>query len=203
MAKITDIKPQAHNRGRVSIYADGEFLCGLEKITALEHRLKIGDEVEPDELADLVASSERTAAFEKAANYLGLRPRTLKEIRSYLSSKGYAPDTVEYAADKLCEYGYVNDAAYAKQYVAEYRRKYGSIRMSAELREKGVPREFIDIALEELDQTDDAAAIAEKYLASHAPDRRKLTAYLLSKGFDYDTVRAGLEKLEDLADDDD
>ena len=45
MGKITDIKPQARNKSRVSVYIDGRFCCGLEKITAALHRLKIGDEI--------------------------------------------------------------------------------------------------------------------------------------------------------------
>ena len=41
MKKITDIKEQAKNKKRVSIYLDGEFYCGLDLVTAVKNRLKI------------------------------------------------------------------------------------------------------------------------------------------------------------------
>ena len=58
MGKITDIKSQARNKSRVSVYIDGRFCCGLEKLTAALHRLKIGDEIEPEELEKAVSESE-------------------------------------------------------------------------------------------------------------------------------------------------
>ena len=135
---ITDIKPQQKSKSRVSVFVDGEFFSGLEKITAMEHRLKIGDEIDPDELTKAVRESECAAAFEKAANYLGARPRTKKEIRVYLAGKGYSDEVVISAVDKLCEYGYVDDAEYCRQYVSAYSRKFGSRRIEADLKSKGV-----------------------------------------------------------------
>ena len=84
MATITDIKPQAKNKGRVNLYIDDRFYCGLEKLTALSCRLTVGDEIDPDRLSAAVAESECASAFEKAAKYLGLRPRTEREMRTYL-----------------------------------------------------------------------------------------------------------------------
>lgn len=197
MATITDIKPQAKNKGRVNLYIDDRFYCGLEKLTALSCRLTVGDEIDPDRLSAAVAESECASAFEKAAKYLGLRPRTEREMRTYLEQKGYAAQTVDSTVQKLASYGYVDDAEYCRIYVEEYKRKAGVRKLEADLREKGVPRRYIEDALAALeDQTDAAAALAEKYLRSHAPDYRKLTAYLLSKGFDYDTVKSALRALE-------
>lgn len=199
---ITEIKPQAKNKGRVSVYADGEFLCGLEKLTVLECRLHVGDEVDPERLREAVAGSEATAAFEKAASYLGARPRTEKEIHTYLSGKGYSPETVERVIGRLFEYRYLDDAEYCRIYIDTYRHKSGARKLEAELRAKGVARETVDSALEALeDQTEEVAHIAERYLRTHKPDKRKLTAYLLGKGFDYDTIKSALGNFDFSEDD--
>lgn len=197
MGKITDIRPQSKNKGRVSLFVDGEFYCGLEKLTAMERRLKIGDEIDEDALRATVRESEISAAFERATRYLGARPRTQKEMRTYLSQKGYDADTVRAVSDKLSAYGYLDDAAYCRTYIAAYRRKFGARKLHADLLQKGVSREVADAALEDLDgQADEATAAAEKYLRSHDFDVGLLTAFLLRRGFDYDTVKEALSNLQ-------
>ncbi len=198
MPIITDIKPQAKNKGRVSLFIDDRFYCGLEKITALAFRLTVGQEIDPDRLTAAVCDSERASAFERAAKYLGARPRTKKEMADYLTGKGYTADTVDDTVRKLEEYGYIDDRAYCRLYVEEYKRKAGARKLAYDLQQKGVARSVVDQVLETLDDEQtaaDVAALARKYLRSHAYDKRKLTAYLLGKGFAYDAVKAGLEQL--------
>ena len=199
MGKITDIKPQIKSKGRVSVYIDDKFYCGLEKLTAALHRLKIGDEVDEDKLKEAVYDSECAAAFEKSAKYLGLRPRTENEIKTYLSGKGYSYDVINATVSKLCDYGYINDAEYCRVYVREYCIKQGARKIEADLRALGVEQRFIDEAISEMeDQTENVTRLAEKYLRSHAPDKRKLITFLLSKGFDYDTVKESVENINEV-----
>ena len=203
MGKITDIKPQARNKTRVSVYIDGRFCCGLEKLTVALHRLKIGDEIEPEALESAIAESESASAFDRAAKYLGARSRTEKEIAEYLAQKGYSENAAKGAVEKLLQYGYVNDAEYCRMYVEAYRNKSGARKLEAELRQKGVSRDIIEEELARLDdQTADVLRLAEKWLSSHSPDRRKLTAFLLSKGFSYDDVRESLSELSECFDSD-
>ena len=197
MGKITDIKPQSRNKGRVSIFIDGRFFCGLEKLTALSHRLAIGDEIDTRQLAKAVFDSESAAAFEKAAKYLGMRPRTENEIRVYLGGKGYTQEVTAAAVDKLTGYGYIDDKEYCRMYIESYKHKSGARKIEAELLGKGIERDTVAEALDGLDsQTDAVTRIAEKYLFSHKADKRKLTAYLMNKGFDYDTVKEALGDME-------
>lgn len=201
MGKITDIKPQARNKSRVSLFIDGEFFCGLEKLTVLSCCLHIGDEVNPEKLAEASAESERTVAFDKAAHYLGVRPRTEKEMVTYLTGKGFSEQTVADTLRKLKEYGYIDDADFCRVYVEAYKHKSGVRKLEAELRNKGVAREIIDKALQEAfedtdEQAEAAKRLAEKYLASHKPDRRKVTAFLAGRGFDFDTIKDALREFD-------
>ncbi len=198
MGKITDIKPQQKNKSRVSLFIDGRFFCGLEKIAAAEHRLNIGDEIDEVKLTETVFESECASAFEKSAKYLGIRPRTAREIKTYLAGKGYSDKVVQRTSDKLTEYGYIDDKDYCRLYVEFYKAKSGVKKLESELRQKGISDDIINEALSEIDdQTESALRLAEKYLRSHAPDKRKLTAYLLSKGFEYDSVREAVKSLDD------
>ena len=67
------------------------------------------------------------------------------------------------------------------------------------MRARGVEQRFIDEAISEMeDQTENVTRLAEKYLRSHAPDKRKLITFLLSKGFDYDTVKESVENINEV-----
>lgn len=201
MGIITDIKPQIKNKTRVNLFVDDKFFCGLEKLTVLSRRLRIGDEVNPDELCAAVEESESVSAFERAAKYLGLRPRTEKEMNEYLKDKGYAESAVKNTLEKLKGYGYIDDAEYCRVYINSYAAKFGVRKMEAELKSKGIDRELIACALEETgDQTEAVFALAEKYLSSHKKDKRKLITYLMNKGFDYETVKEAISDI-DFSDD--
>ncbi|MDE7394836.1 MAG: RecX family transcriptional regulator, partial [Clostridiales bacterium] len=63
--------------------------------------------------------------------------------------------------------------------------------------EVGVDRALIDEALEELDQSEDAAGTARKYLRTHAKNKYKLRSYLFGKGFDSRATEAAIDTLAD------
>ena len=203
MGKITDIRSQTKNKGRANIFVDGEYFCSLEKLAVLENRLKVGDEIDGEKLRAAVIDSERTAAFDRAAKYVGLRPRTEKEMRDYLLGKGYDDDTVAYVVEKLRSYGYIDDAEFARLYIDYVCNRYGKRKIEADLKAKGISSEIIDAALGEADDQSEAVAkLSEKYLRTHPPDMRKLIAYLMSKGFDYETIKSGTADINLGGDDD-
>lgn len=197
MGKITDIVPQKKNKSRVSIFIDGEFFCGLEKLTVLEHRLKIGDEVGEAKLSETVFESEVTQAFEKAAAHLASRPHSEQELRKYLAEKGFASAVIDRALEKAAGYGYIDDAEFVRDYIESHRGKYGVKRMGLELLGKGVDRALVDEMLEGLDQSEDAERVARKYLRTHEKNKYKLRAYLFGKGFDAEAADAAVAALED------
>lgn len=203
MGKITDITRQKRNKSRVSIYIDGEFVCGLDAVTAVGARLSIGDEISEEELKRVVFTSEANSAFERAVGYLSLSPRSKKEIALYLKDKGYDGDVIEEVVDRLEKYRYTDDRAYAESYVKSKSKKYGHIRLKSELRQKGVASDIIDEVLsgdgdddeERVDESDNAYEIAVKYLRSHAPDKQKLRRFLAARGFTWDAIGVAVSRL--------
>ena len=197
MGKITDIQPQKKHKGRVSVYIDGEFFCGLEKLTVLEHRLKIGDEVNERTLSEAVFESEVTQAFDKAAGHLSARPHTEEELRKYLAGKGFTASVIDRALEKMAGYGYIDDAEFVQSYIESHRGKYGVKRLRLELAAKGVDGALIDEMVENLDQSEDAKNAAYKYLRTHEKNKHKLRAYLFGKGFVSEAVDAAIDALGD------
>jgi SOS response regulatory protein OraA/RecX len=106
--------------------------------------------------------------------------------------------------EKLREYQYVDDRAYAAEYVRTNGTRYGAVRLRSALRLKGIDRETIDAALngaeEELDFAAAALAAAEKYAgtAERTPAlKAKLYRRLYVKGFDRDDIDSALRQIFD------
>jgi len=104
---------------------------------------------------------------------------------------------IAYVVDKLLEYGFLNDADFAKRYVETYSGKKGVRLIKNELRKKGISEDDADLATVDVGSQEDAAtALAEKFMRGKERDRKtvqKLYRHLLSKGFTFDDAKAAAE----------
>ncbi len=197
MGKITDIVRQKGNKTRVSLFLDGAFLCGLDELTAMQHRLEIGREIDADEIARLQAESEYRSALDRAMNRLAVRPRSEYEIRDFLKSKGYMSEVSDKVCDRLFQLGYLDDGSYARQYIDENKSRYGAIRLKNELIKRGVSRDIIEEQLAECDRGEAVAELARSLFKSCGGDKYKLKNKLYAKGCNGDDISSALEILED------
>lgn len=197
MGKITDISAQKRNKNRVSVFIDGEFVCGLDAVAAVSARIKIGDEISPSELKKIVEESEKNSAFERAVGYLSIAPRAGKEIRKYLLDKGYDIDVVVATVEKLIAYRYIDDYAYAQSYIKSKSKKYGKFRIASELKQKGIDSETISELLDESGE-DGIVEVARKYVKSHkSTDVQKLKRFLAGRGFSWDAISSAVRYLDE------
>lgn len=199
MAEITAITPQKKDKSRFNIEVDGRFFCGMKLETAVKNRLKVGLSVTEEQLSLMQLESEKMTALDKALNYISCSMKTQKEVRTFLLGKGYLGDICDYVIGKMKEYGYLDDGAYSKAYLESARQRKGSRLIAMELKRKGVSDEEIEEALETLTgETETALKILQKYLRGKPLDRKNLQkgyAYLIGKGFDYETAKEALCKL--------
>jgi regulatory protein len=199
--KITDLQPQKRAKDRVNVYVDGEFAVGLAWEVARD--LRVGMPVTDADIARLKAADEVEQAREQALNYLSYRPRSEAEVRRYLQGKR---DVSEAAVDEVLErlrrVDLVDDLAFARYWVenrARFRPR-GKRRLRYELRQKGVPSDAIEGALDAYDEAQAArdAAQAQARRLSHLPPetfRRRFTQRMARRGFSYHVIR---ELLDDL-----
>lgn len=203
--EITAIMPQKHDAARCNIEVDGRFFCGMQLLTVMEHRLKVGSIVTEEELSQLQLAGERQTALDKALTHISASMKTERDIRDFLRRKGYLQDVADYVVGKMKGYGYLDDEAYARAYAESAGKRKGGRLIRMELKRKGVSDQAIAAALSEgVDEGAAAKAALEKYLRGKKPDEktlRKAYAHLMSKGFDYDTARSALAGLRSDADD--
>jgi len=202
--EITAILPQAKDKTRCNIYLDGRFCCGLTLEAVIKSRLKVGNVVSKAELAEIQLESEKNIAFDKALTHLSATRKTEKQMREYLTKKGYLPAVIAYVLEKLRDYDFVNDGEYAEAYVEHAAKRKGGRMIRMELRGKGVGDDEIDAALSTIDEETEirtATEILQKYMRGKNADKetlQKAYRYLMGKGFSYDVAKAALETLGEL-----
>lgn len=206
MAEITGITPQVKDKTRCNIEVDGRFYCGMKLETVMQNRLKVGMIVRDEELSRIQLESEKMTALDKALGHISASMKTEKEIREYLSRKGYLTDVCDYVVLKMKDYGFLDDEAYSAAFAESAGKKKGRRLIAAELRRKGVSEENVEHALESLtNEAETAKGILEKYLRGKPLDQkniRKGYAYLIGKGFDYETARSALRAFGETDDED-
>ncbi|MBN9103953.1 MAG: regulatory protein RecX [Propionibacteriaceae bacterium] len=154
-------------------------------------------------------------AREIALRQLTVRARSRAELARALKRKGTPDEVSGEVLDRLEEVGLVDDAAFAREWLAAGdRRRRSRSALLAELAEKGVAREVVDEAVAELDSDRDyvvARGYAETKLAGLArvePSARyrRLAGALARRGFAAGVVaqvtREVLAELRDGADED-
>lgn len=197
--EITAITPQIKDKTRCNIETDGRFYCGMKLETVMRARLKVGMHVSEEELSRLQLESEKASALDKALSHISASMKTEREVRDFLHKKGYLDDVCDYVADKMKEYAFLDDGAYAAAYAESASKRKGKRLIAAELKRKGISDEDIADALEAVgDEEESAKRTLEKYLRGKPLDKKTLQkayAYLIGKGFGYETARAALGSL--------
>jgi regulatory protein len=192
--EITGIQVQKRNPDRVNIYLDGEYAFGLSRIVAAW--LYKGQKLTDEKINVLCSDDGIEVAYQKALNLISRKQRTSHEIRQKLIEKGFSDSQISAVIDKLKIAGLIEDEEFARLWV-ENRNSYhprSQRLMRLELLQKGISNHTIEKAL--TGSADDAelatqAAVQQirKYRDLTWEDfRKKLTAYLLRRGFSYGTV---------------
>lgn len=200
MAVITKIEKQKRREDKYNIFLDNQFACGLFVDVCVRHGLKVGLEISQDKLQEMALESEKTIALNKTAKYMQSALKTTKQIRDYLSKKGYEKITIDYVVDKLKEYNYLDDEAYARSFAKTYKNKYGEYKLKEKLRSKGIADGIAEESLKEIDNTDEIIYnIAVKYMAKKEPTNEnfiKLNRFLASRGFGFEDIKHTINKLK-------
>ncbi len=148
-------------------------------------------------------NTDVTAAREAALKLLERTRRTRSDLERRLRDKGFAAQAITEVVDRLAEVGLVNDAEYARAFLAGRwgRRPAGWSKLQRDLRAKGVPDEAIVAGrglIEEREGAADELAVASKLVAQVSARyarfeprvrNQRLYALLARRGFDGDTIR--------------
>ncbi len=137
------------------------------------------------------ASSEPQTAtvagrgFGIAYAYLNRRERTVAEVRGRLQRAEIGDDEIEAVLSELCEFGYLDDARYARVFTQDKRslELWGNARIARALRERGVAADLIEPALAEAPLPTDEPDGGDAEQAPEAESELQRAVTLLKRRF--------------------
>lgn len=195
--EIKSFKLKNKNNANVFLVAtqNGEFELHSEAI--VKHNIKKG-EVADEVFAVAQGESAVLIATEKATKYLASKLKTEQQIKDYLFKQGYHKPTVEAVLNKLKDYGLINDAYFAKSYIAS-NKNFSANKLKQKLMGFGVKPDTVAEMLSEIDDLPTCQAHAKKFLKNkeiNTQTMEKLTRHLASKGYNFDTIKRTLSALK-------
>ena len=201
MSEITAIEVQGKDKLRANFYLDREFFAGISIELVVKYQLKRGMEIDERFLADIIFEDDKGKALSKAIKYMGSSMKSAYQIRDYLKRKQYSPEIIDYVIDKMMEYKYLDDEAYARAYISAYSSRYGKLKLIQALKSKGVSDKIIDnvFAEEGLISDNTIDKVASKYLKNKEINRdslMKLSRFLYSRGYEFDQIRGYIDSLK-------
>ena len=193
--RITNLKQGVRNPDRVNVYVNDKFSFSLDVSQVVDFKIKKGLVISEEQLEEFKKASEFGKLYQRALEWVLVRPRSIKETRDYLCKKIFEKkldkNYIDRIIEKLQSKKYLDDERFAEYYVENRFVKKGVSlkRLRMELMKKGVSKDIIDEVLANSDRNDEEeiAKIIAKKRAKY--DDEKLTAYLLRQGFLYDSVR--------------
>jgi regulatory protein len=198
MGKITALNEQKGDGSRVSVFIDGEFVCGLYRSDAEKAGLAVGRELEAFGIEELLSAADADKAYRYALRFLAVRPRSVAEVNKRLRIKDFSEATVGTVIERLTDEGYLDDEEFSKIWVRDRLalKPKGKRALIAELTQKGVARSNAEKAVEET-LTESEEELARRALGSiesrlnggpRGKVRKKAYAFLSRRGFPADVA---------------
>jgi len=200
------------NPDRVNVSIDGKYRFSLDVSQITDLNVRVGRELENDEVAELEIESQFGKLYARALEYCLMRPHSVREVRDYLRRKtiatryksrsgelrerlGYSPALVPRVLEKLQHKRYLDDEQFARWWFENRNVGKGTSlrKLKVELRSKGVEPDIVERIIAE-NLRDDATEL-QKLIAkkrSRYADDQKLAQYLLRQGFRYDDIRLAI-----------
>jgi len=85
--KITDLKAGVKNPNRVNVYVDGDYAFSLDVAQVVDLGVKVGRVLSDAEMAEMKQASEFGKAYQRALEWVLVRPRSVRELRDYLKRR--------------------------------------------------------------------------------------------------------------------
>ena len=194
--RIDRVEASRHKKDRVLVFLEDGACLKITEQELLDFGLRSGDDLSAPQLTKLKEAAGLSDTKATAADLIGKRAMSRASLEKKLRDKGASEAEARYAGEWLEAIGALNDAEYAAILVRHYGQMgYGPRYVQEKLREKGVPRELREDALDTLPE---AAEQIDRFLVGKLqgrdPDQRekkRLTDALVRRGYGWGDVKAG------------
>ena len=192
--RIERIEASARKRGRVLVFLEDGACLKITEQELLDFGLRSGDELDEGTLGRLKEAAGVSNVKTTAADLVGKRAMSRRDLEKKLQAKGASETEARYAAEWLEAIGAIDEADYAAMLGRhDGTLGYGAAYGRQKLYDKGIPRELWDEAMDALpDAAEHIGRFLESKLLGRLPDekeKKRLTDALLRRGFSWGEVK--------------
>lgn len=204
--RIERIEASKHKKGRILIFLEDGACLKITEQELLDFGLRSGDVLDEDTLQRLKAAAGVSNIKTTAADLIGRRAMSRHDLEKKLKDRGASEAEARYAGEWLEAIGALNDAEYAALLARHCGDLgYGPGHTREKLREKGVPRELWEEALDSLPPAEEQVdRFLQSKLHGRKPDekeKKRLTDALLRRGFSWGDVKAAWMRMNEYFED--
>ncbi|MFA7076109.1 MAG: RecX family transcriptional regulator [Candidatus Izemoplasmatales bacterium] len=173
---------------------ENEYLISEDLV--IEYRLLLGKTFDFNQNNKLIEAINKDKYYQKVLNYSLFKPRTKKEIFTYLSK--LKVEDYGYYITKLERMKLVNDNLYAQNYISDAinLKRFGTKKIIEDLKLKGIAPEVISNYLSSYShqlKIENIQYWVEKKIKitknkPYLQIKKIVTSFLLNKGFDYQDI---------------
>jgi regulatory protein len=170
--------------------------------------LRKGDNLDEDLFNYLIKENQKYFLRKKGLDLLARRAHSSFELKIKLMQRKYERELIDELINELLSKNILNDKDFALQYAIERItiRKIGKQKLRAELIKKGIHQDIISEVIDSLDMAEDfenALLLARKKMKSLQNRKtekkksvQKIISYLLTKGYEYETAKIVVKRLD-------
>ena len=204
-------------RGLYHVTIDDHVYMVIQKVIYTERPLYADEEIDMTEYRKWLEPRQFRLALNQAGITLSSRAMSTLQVKNMLLRKGYPDDIIELVILKLKKAYHLDDRQYAEFWIQKrLSQAIGVRRINRELRQKGIARDVINTAFDQLMDRDEyeknLVETARRYIGGLNPSHtktqmwRKAMAYLVRHGYEhgdsYHAIVSVINEAESMRDDD-
>ena len=196
---------EAVNSKKSRVYLDQEFAFILYRREISIYQIREGSEISDEQYRKILDETILRRAKLRCMNLLKTMDRTEAQLRQKLKQGEYPDEIIERAIEYVKGYRYVDDERYARQYVQCFCEKKSRYQMIQELMRRGIGKEIIDQAFDEIPEINEVEQI-QKWMEKRKFDpenadrkeQQRFYGFLMRRGFSAESIRKALRNTENI-----
>ena len=143
---VTDITELS--KSKYKIFIDDEFAFVLYKGELRQYGIKKDEQINKETYDEIITKVIKKRAKLRAMHLLEKRPYSERDMKNKLKENLYDDESIDEAIDYLKSFGYIDDHAYASQYIDTYTQNRSARRIEQDLMKKGISKDVIEEVLD-------------------------------------------------------
>ena len=147
------IKYQKKGNNNYEVFLDNEKKYTLNEDVILKHKLLYKKEIDNFLLDEILQDNANYDIYNKCVKYIGVRLRSIYEIKEFMQRKNVSPELQEDTIQKLLSKKLLDDDAFTKAFVNDkiHFTTMGPYRIAAELKKHHIDNDIISKYINNID----------------------------------------------------